>query len=160
TEKFEGAVPVEPHVGKRADLGVAREIDASIDARRFTFRASEPCSRAPDPPPQRVAIAQIPRLFDQHAYRLPATLGAGSLRCNPRGLAQPDESLAPPPNARAVRELRRRRPFFRAVLEEADAVELCALDPALEILHMFLAFAGKTDDEGRAHRDARHARAK
>ena len=47
----------EPDVGELADARFAREIDAAIDARRFTLRASEPCSRHTEPPPQRVALA-------------------------------------------------------------------------------------------------------
>src|SRR5580704_9147261 len=49
----------------------------------------------------------------------------------------------------------RRRSLFCAVLEESDAIELRAFDPALEIFHVLVGLAGKTDDKGRAHRDSR-----
>ena len=124
------------------DSGVAGEIDPAIDARRFTFGASEPCSRRTQPlrATGRACASggdssTSTRTVVPHALaRARVPMRAAALRASESGVRGVRRA------GTRSRKLGAGRAFLGAVFEEADAIEFGPADPLLEIFHVLLAF--------------------
>src|ERR1700678_1708803 len=119
--EIERSVTVQRYFQKFSGLRVAREVDATVNARRFALRTAVPhlvCAKCRT---QRITLAQPPALFDEHAHARTDPLGTRTFRGETLRFAQLHEPLAALARRHLGGKFGSRRSLLGAVLKEADA---------------------------------------
>src|ERR1700733_6882533 len=155
--EIECGVTTEPNVDELADARIATKRNDAVHPGRLTHRPPDQPVPRPQPNGERIGLAQRPPLFDEHAHDLSDAPRTRALRSPALRIPKPQQPPPLLPLRNLIGQIRPRRPVLTRIHEEADTIELGALDPILELRNVLLGLTRETDDERRSHGHSGHA---